>query len=148
MDYELWLRFSAVGRLEYVQKTLAQTRLHADAKSVALFSRFGAELIEVIENYYAGPDLPEILKGTRTEALNKANLRAGHAAFWAGEYEVASGHLKQADWRFLTPRQKITRVGLWGLGLLSRLGFPMEALLRRVKPNPYTMRQEQGRTHD
>jgi glycosyltransferase involved in cell wall biosynthesis len=147
MDYELWLRIASVGRFEYIPRTLAQTRLHANAKSVAAFARFGDELVGVIDDYFSRPDLPEMLLGTRQEAVSKASLRAAHAAFWAGEYSSAARHLKLVDWQYLSRRQKLSRVRLGGLALIGRLGLPVGAVLRRLKTNPYTMGHGQEGAH-
>lgn len=141
LDYELWLRFTRVGNFLYLPEPLAQTRLHAGAKSVASFASFGDELIGVIEDYFDHPDLPAALAGAREEAISKASLRAAHAALWAEEYAAALRHNRRAAWKYLTARKRATSALIWVFGLLGRAGVPAGRLLARLRENPYTMGQ-------
>ena len=139
LDYELWLRFSAVGNFAYLPRELAQTRLHPRAKSVASFSGFGEELISVIEDYFDNPELPEAFSRFREEAVSKAALRAAHAAFWAGEFGSAFQYSEIAKPDYLPLTKKITRAYIRGLFRLNQFGFPVGNLISKSKKNPYTL---------
>ena len=52
MDYEFWLRLAVQGaRFYHLEKTLAATRLHSDAKTVGQSVRAHAEQIRMIRRY-------------------------------------------------------------------------------------------------
>jgi glycosyltransferase involved in cell wall biosynthesis len=148
LDYELWLRFSRVGQFVYLPKKLAQTRLHAGAKSVASFAEFGDELVSVIEKAFEDNALPIEIEGCREEALSSANLRAAHAAFWAGEFVSAIDHVRRTRREFSAFRQKMVKAYILLFGGLARLGLPAASLLKLLGRNPYLKGAALGGRHE
>jgi glycosyltransferase involved in cell wall biosynthesis len=144
LDYELWLRFSQVGKFKYLPKELAHLRLHSGAKSVAAFASFGDELVAVIEDYFNQPGLLAELQHARQEAISRANLRAAHAAFWAGEMDAARHYSQKARWEHMPIKPRITRMYIQWLSALNRRGIPVANLVRRSSRNPYTLYKSLG----
>jgi glycosyltransferase involved in cell wall biosynthesis len=62
MDYDLWLRFSSLGRSKAIEDRIAIMRFYKEAKTVALRSRMKEEEAYVYAKNRAFPELRTILK--------------------------------------------------------------------------------------
>lgn len=47
MDYDLWVRLARISKLQYVQRTWANFRLHEDAKTISADDRCWPEMLQV-----------------------------------------------------------------------------------------------------
>jgi hypothetical protein len=62
MDYDLWLRFSSLGRSKAIEDRIAIMRFYKEAKTVALRSRMKEEEAYVYAKNRAFPELRTIVK--------------------------------------------------------------------------------------
>jgi glycosyltransferase involved in cell wall biosynthesis len=86
LDYEYWLRLGLHGRFVRIPEVLAAYRVHSGSQSFASTRIKPDEPIEIIEAYFDGQQVPEELKGARTQALGNAYLHSAHLHFRAGNY--------------------------------------------------------------
>lgn len=52
MDYDLWIRIGRVAQLVYIPYHLANTRLHADAKTVGQRAQFHTEILRMVQRHF------------------------------------------------------------------------------------------------
>ncbi len=82
MDYDLWLRATATGPVDYLPgPPLATARVHEDAKTFAQHDRFEGEILRILDRVYSDPNTPE--SGLR------AKRKAYACAFWFAAYRCA-----------------------------------------------------------
>lgn len=85
MDLDLWLRLGLVAPLGYLRGIpLAQFRVHGGAKSSAQRGLAAAEIVPVVQRFFAR-DLPAPLRAVEREALASAHLYAARAWSAAGQ---------------------------------------------------------------
>ncbi len=131
MDLDFWLRFGLRSPAHYLDVPLACLRVHQDAKSIAAFEKFSRELIEVIQAFFARPDIPENIMRLKRESLSNAFLLAADMNFWAGNLLSARRYAMQS-WKLRPFRLRRLTLYL----LLGKLG---ERLVRMNFQNPYEM---------
>lgn len=97
-DYEYWLRLGLRGPFALLPETLAAWRQHSGSTSVAHGSAaMAAEHVQVIEAFYARPDLPPEVKAIRRRAFASAYYIAA-AICLPVAFFPACGYLLRALW--------------------------------------------------
>jgi glycosyltransferase involved in cell wall biosynthesis len=69
MDTEYWVRASAVTDFWYEPKLIATYRLHQQSKTVGSYSGFYQDWLQIADNYFANPNLPETIKKQQHQVL-------------------------------------------------------------------------------
>ena len=89
-DYEYWLRLSSLGLILHVSATWARFRIHEKSQSFhAATIEKSDEVINVLQRYFEGPNLPQRIMSLRSKSIAMAyiisarfHLRAGRASFF------------------------------------------------------------------
>lgn len=132
MDLDYWLRAGFNHQVAYLPDTLAELRIHDQAKSSANLVEFSSELIYVYENFFQRPDLPKKIHTHRSVAMSNISYRAADCAFWGNNLAKARRYAWQS---WLYKPLRIRR--LWLYLLLGNLG---RVLADRTMSNPYRIR--------
>jgi glycosyltransferase involved in cell wall biosynthesis len=69
MDTEYWVRASKVTDFWYEPKLIATYRLHQQSKTVGSFSGFYQDWLQIANDYFVDPALPEIIKNQKHQVL-------------------------------------------------------------------------------
>jgi hypothetical protein len=94
-DFEYWLRVGLHGPMARIPQTLATWRRHSGAASQACRDvEMAEEHVELIERFFARPDLPAELQGLRQESLGAAHFMAGELCCQA-DYHSACDHYRK-----------------------------------------------------
>lgn len=135
MDYDLWLRLGMVYTFAYEPKILASLRIHQQAKTGRALSGFARELIKMTRQLLIHPDLPEIIRSNKIQALGNAHLYAASYCFWAGETGQALHHLRES-WNLIAfPKRRAFWFILF-FSLFGKLGWRLAEILHG---NPFRL---------
>lgn len=131
MDFDLWLRLLCAGPFEHIDRILADFRLWEESKSVAHKLDWVPELLSIADRFFAGGDLPDMLRPLRRPALSGILSTAGMFAFEGGDRKAARRLLVRAvatNPRSLMQRRTLARL------LRVHLGDRAFWVARRLTP--------------
>ena len=85
-DREFWMRLASQGRIHFHREALAGYRMHPKSISYREVSEeTSREYIRVLDDYFAGPDVPPGIAARRDEAYGRATLILARNRFRAGD---------------------------------------------------------------
>ncbi|HEX6924537.1 MAG TPA: glycosyltransferase family 2 protein [Longimicrobiaceae bacterium] len=96
MDYDLWLRVSLKHRLQYVNGVWAATRMHEDAKTVALHRQVWENKGTVLYRILASPELPAAIRAEADALFSSYYLKLGCVYLQDGSTREALGYFARA----------------------------------------------------
>jgi glycosyltransferase involved in cell wall biosynthesis len=96
-DREFWMRLAALGRIEFLQESLALYRTHPESTSFTAASEAASqEYLRVLDEFYARPSVSDSLLRRKGEAYARASLLLARNALWRGEFGSALRRYRQA----------------------------------------------------
>lgn len=108
-DREFWMRLASQGRIEFVPQTLAGYRFHPRSLSYKEVSEAQSrEYLQVLDEYFARPDVPQDIRSRKDEAYGQAHLVLARNRFRAGDWgrgmqlysEACRLHPPLRHWRY------------------------------------------------
>jgi hypothetical protein len=133
LDYEYWLRLGMHGRFVRIPQVLAAFRVHPGSQTFGAAGRVRCEEpVQIMESYFARPDLPASVKPLRAQALSAAHLVSAQLLFRLGRYREGMNALAHAF--SLKPGHLFSLRSMRVLfnALFNRLGHRMLWSVRRM----------------
>ena len=86
-DREFWMRLATQGRIHFLPETLAGYRFHPQSLSYKEVTEAQSrEYVQVLDEYFARPDVPADIRARRDEAYGHAHLVLARNRFRAGDW--------------------------------------------------------------
>jgi glycosyltransferase involved in cell wall biosynthesis len=87
-DREFWIRLSSLGSIDMCQLVLARYRTHPDSGVVKeVTEEVGKEYLRVLDDYFAGINIPFDLQKRKSESYGYAYLLLSRNSFKAGDFK-------------------------------------------------------------
>lgn len=96
-DREFWIRLASLGRIHFVQDSLALYRTHPASTSFSAASEeVSQEYVHVLDDFFSHENVPPRLIAKQHEAYAHASLLLARHALWRGEFNLARRHHQRA----------------------------------------------------
>jgi hypothetical protein len=98
-DWELWIRLSRITHFVFIDRVLANFRMHPGRTTAGASKRFAAITegrVQVLDKVFGQPDLPESVLAIREQAYRNAHMDAALRWLSVKESPKARAHFWQA----------------------------------------------------
>ena len=96
LDHELWIRMAACAPMVHVSETWAVERTHAEAKTIAMASRFVNEAFTLIKSLESQSPFAEVISSSRGLIYSGLHIFAGRRLIDSADYRQSLSHFWQA----------------------------------------------------
>lgn len=96
MDYDLWLRLAAQGKVAHLDTTLAAFRTHSESKTSMQLTRMSVELAKVATLFLEKDQAPPALQKDRAKLLARPFWSAGVMLWFSGNHEEGKQYVQAA----------------------------------------------------
>jgi hypothetical protein len=97
MDRDYWIRAAISGfALSHVDRQLAGFRFHEESKTVSQGIKFWEDRLAIIEKIFKMPEMPDDIRGLKSDALCYANYYGAEILWNENERKQARPLLKDA----------------------------------------------------
>jgi len=87
LDFEYWLRLGLHGRFVRIPQVLAGYRVHPGSQTFAASTNIRPEEpVQIMEEYFGNPLVPEDVRASKDEALSRALIHSAYTCFRIGQY--------------------------------------------------------------
>ncbi|WP_337286883.1 glycosyltransferase family 2 protein [Candidatus Methylomirabilis sp.] len=149
MDFEYWIRVAMAGlQISRIPETLAQIRVHHDAKTVGHIPRPNEELLAWLDRFFSRPLPPEIASLQR-QSKSRALLELGLKSFYV--HQFSEGRRAIFKGLGISPRTLVNNL-LFLLPIIAVLPNPAIRLAIQIKerlfPSPNQRARDSRREAD
>jgi glycosyltransferase involved in cell wall biosynthesis len=130
MDTELWFRLIRAGTLLHIDRVLADSRLWDDNKATAQRLKWPPELLQIADEFFADPELPEEFRRIERRVRGGVLSNAGGFSYYGGDAASARRLLIRSA---LMYPQGLRRTRLAGRLVRAVLGDRAFGLLHRAR---------------
>jgi glycosyltransferase involved in cell wall biosynthesis len=130
MDTELWFRLVRAGNMLHIDHVLADSRLWEDNKATAQRLRWPPELLQIVDEFFADPDLAPEYRRIERRVRGGVLANAGGFSYYGGDAAAARRLLMRSAWTY-PPGLWRTRLG--GRLVRALLGDRVFGLLHRLR---------------